>query len=204
MLDRSPAPTFSLRRAYLALVVMGGIGTHLIAEFAAMGMAAGRITFSNLHIYLAVAFAAAAFIIVHDLRALVLTASSGRDAKRLAELGLTALPFAGRSGFCAATAALQLAVGWATVVAERSPLFSHDTVAGAAGALLTAAVLSFLVRMLGRRLPGVAAAIIEFRASALRRAPRWSVVESPDETISNDGTWCLHLFNRPPPFLQSA
>src|SRR5690349_20364864 len=122
-----------LRRAYLALVVMGGTGAHLVSEFAGMGLAAGRITLSPLHYYLGAALLVALVVLTRDLSTLFSNASNRRDAKRLAQIGLQSLPFAGKRGFLTTTSCLQFAVAWTTVVAEGSPLLGHDMAAGAIG-----------------------------------------------------------------------
>src|SRR5258708_33528835 len=50
-----PPKDASLRLLYLACVALGGVGTHLISEFAAMGFDADRVVLSPRHLYLAVA-----------------------------------------------------------------------------------------------------------------------------------------------------
>jgi len=193
-----------LRRAYLALVVVGGIGAHLVSEFAAMGAAAGRITFSPLHYYLGVAILVAVAVLARDLRALFSSATGDRDAKRLAEIGLKTLPFRGKRGFIAATACLQFTIGWTTVIAEGSPLLGHDVGAGAIGALVTALLLALVIRAITRRLPNLACAVVEFRpVSAETPQTRTHIDQSRRDAFAQD-IWCSRLYNRPPPQLQSA
>jgi len=200
-LDRS-CP--DLRRAYLALVVMGGIGAHLASEFAAMGAAAGRITLSPLHYYLGAALFAAVAVLAHDLRALSSNATSGRDAKRLAEIALTSLPFGGRRGFLTMTASLQFAVAWTTVVAEGSPLFGHDVGAGAVAALLGALLLSLVIRAISRRLPTFACAVVEFEPVPDETPHVRALLDEPGLDAFLHDIWCSRLYDRPPPRLQLA
>jgi hypothetical protein len=193
-----------LRRAYLALVVMGGTGAHLVSEFSGMGLAAGRITLSPLHYYLGAGLLVALVVLARDLSTLFSNASNRRDAKRLAEIGLQSLPFAGKRGFLTITSCLQFAVGWTTVVAEGSPLLCHDVAAGAIGAVFTAFVLSLFLKAITRRLPDIAQAVIEFCIAAAREPQRKANVEQPMLAARAQDIWSSRLFNRPPPLLQSA
>lgn len=197
-------PIPSLRRAYAASVVLGGVGSHLASEFAAMGLSAGRITFSPLHLYLGAAFLAALAVLAHDVLGIIRGASNRCDAKRVATLGLSTLPFAGKRGFWLTTALAQFAIAWATVTAEGSPLFSHDIAIGVIGALVTAVVLALFTRMLGRRLPSIAAAIVELEQVESANTTRWTRVDNPKTGHVDESVWNAHLFNRPPPQLQSA
>src|ERR1700730_17652614 len=131
----------TLRWLYLACVVLGGIGAHLISEYAAMGSDAAVVTATANLLYLAIAGIAVA---ARELMVLRARASSGRDAKRLAEIGLAALPFAGKRHFWLATAGLQFAIGGLTEIGEGCPLCGHDIIAGIGGALLGAIVLSLI------------------------------------------------------------
>jgi hypothetical protein len=198
-----PAPT--LMRVYLALVVVGGIGSHLISEFAGMGAAAAAVTFSRLHVYLGVALIIATAVLARDLHDLIANAANGRDAKRVAEIGLASLPFGGKtSKFWLATAALQFAVAWSTVVAEGSPLLGHDGALGLIGAVIGAALIALLTRALTRSLPTFASAIVEFQPAVTAGThSRTSATEAPAPAFAAS-TWCSRLFNRPPPVLQSA
>jgi hypothetical protein len=200
--DGRPYP--DLRRAYLALVAIGAIGTHLASEFAGMGLAAERITFSPLHYYLGAALLVAIAILVREASALLASASNGRDAKRLAEIGLTSLPFMGKRGFLLTTALLQFAIGWTTVVLEGSPLLGHDTGAGAFGAVITALILSLVIKAITRRLPDIARAVIEFRPVETEAPLRGALAEQPTSDARAQDVWFSRLFNRPPPFLRSA
>lgn len=193
-----------LRRAYLALVVLGGIGAHLVSEFAAMGAAAGRISLSPLHYYLGAAILVAVAVLARDLHALFSTATGSRDAKRLAEIGLKSLPFGGKRGFVTATACLQFTVGWTTVVAEGSPLLAHDVGAGAMGALVSALLLSIVIRAISRRLPIFACAAIEFRPVSAETPQVRTLVDQPCRDSFAQDLWCSRLYNRPPPQIQSA
>lgn len=204
MLASRTRPYPALRRAYLALVVVGGVGAHLVSEVAGMGMAAGRITLSPLHCYLGAALLVAVVVIAHDLSALLSSAANGRDAKRLAEISFSSLPFAGKRGFLTTTVCLQFAVGWTTVIAEGSPLLGHDVVAGAIGAVFTAFVLSFVIRALARRLPGIAQAVVEFCPVLAETPQHKAVTAQPMCAARAQDVWCSRLFNRPPPLLQPA
>lgn len=204
MLASSTRPFPDFRRAYLALVVVGGVGAHLVSEFAGMGMAAGRITFSPLHCYLGAAFLIAVVVFAHDLSALLSSAANRRDAKRLAEIGFSSLPFAGKRGFLTTTGCLQFVVGWTTVIAEGSPLLGHDVGAGAIGAVFTAFVLSLVIRALAHRLPGIAQAIVEFCPVEAETPQYRAFTDQPMCAARAQDVWCSRLFNRPPPLLQSA
>lgn len=193
-----------LRRAYLALVVMGGIGAHLVSEFAGMGTAAGRITLSPLHYYLGAALLIAVVVFALDFSTLLSSATSGRDAKRLVEIGFTSLPFSGKRGFLTTTACLQFAVGWTTVIVEGSPLLGHDVGAGAIGAVFTAFLLSLVIRALARRLPGIAQSVVEFCPVVAETAQHRTFTEQWTGAARPQDVWSSRLFNRPPPFLQPA
>ncbi|HYK52505.1 MAG TPA: hypothetical protein VEV38_03150 [Candidatus Eremiobacteraceae bacterium] len=198
-------PYPDLRRTYLALVIMGSIGAHLVSEFAGMGIAAGRITLSPLHYYLGAALLIALLVLTNDLSALLSNASSRRDAKRLAEIGLMSLPFAGKRGFITTTACLQFALGWTTVVAEGSPLLGHDVGAGAIGAIISAFILSLVIRAITRRLPSIAQAVVEYYPVTAQDPQCGAFVEQqPACDARATDVWCSRLFNRPPPSLQSA
>jgi len=192
-----------LRRAYFALVVVGGIGAHLASEFAAMGAAAGRIALAPVHYYLGVALIVAAAVLVRDMSALFSAATNGRDARRLAQNGLATLPFAGKRGFVTTTACLQFAVGWTTVVAEGSPLFGYDVGAGAIGAVVGALLLALFMRAASRRLPNIACAVVRL-CPIVAETPQVRLVEQPDRDAFAQSIWCSRLFNRPPPNLQTA
>ena len=199
-----PVPP-TLMRVYLALVVIGGIGSHLISEFAGMGAAAAVVTFSRLHAYLGVALILATAVLARDLHALIASAANARDAKRIAEIGLASLPFGGKtSRFWLATAGLQFAVAWSTVIAERSPLLGYDVAAGMIGAVVGAALIALLTRALTRSLPTLASVIVEFQpAVPATTHSRTNAGEAPAPAFAAS-TWCSRLFNRPPPVLRSA
>lgn len=201
-LTSRPVPT--LIRVYLALVVIGGIGSHVISEFAGMGAAAAAVAFSRLHAYLGVALILAIVVLVRDLRNLVANAANARDAKRIAEIGLASLPFGGKtSRFWFATAGLQFAVAWSTVIAEGSPLLGHDVAAGMIGAVVGAALIALLTRALTRSLPTLASVIVEFQPAVPTSTHSMANAEAPAPAFAAC-TWCSRLFNRPPPIFQSA
>jgi len=202
---RQKRPTPTLIRVYLALVVIGGIGSHLISEFAGMGAAAEAVAFSRLHVYLGVALFLAGAVIARDLHDLIANAANARDAKRIAEIGLACLPFGGTtSRFWLATAGLQFAVAWSTVIAEGSPLLGHDVAAGMIGAVVGAALIALLTHALTRSLPTLASAFIEFQpAVPTSMHSKANATEKPASTFAAS-TWCSRLFNRPPPVLRSA
>jgi hypothetical protein len=187
---------------YLACVVVGSIGAHLVSEFAAMGSDAVAVTFSPRHIYLGVAGILALVFALRELLSLRARASSGRDAKRLAEIGLASLPFAGKRHFWLATAALQFFIGGLTEIGEGCPLCGHDIAAGVIGALVGAVVLSALARALTRRLPSIASALVEFAAVAGVSDDRWKCALRATPRVISAFLWYARLFNRPPPGLQ--
>jgi hypothetical protein len=195
------APT--LRWLYLACVVFGSIGAHLISEFAAMGSDAAAVVVSPRHVYLAIGGIAALAFAIHELVVLRARASSGRDAKRLAEMGLAALPFAGKRHFWLATAGLQFAIGGLTEIGEGCPLCGHDIIAGVAGALLGAVVLSVIARALTRRLPSIASSLVEFTPVAGKSALLWKTAAAATPIVLARFLRFARLFNRPPPILQS-
>lgn len=194
----------SLRLLYLACVVLGGVVTHLISEFAAMGSDADRVALSPRHLYLGVAAIVAILIAIRELVVLRSRAKGGRDAKRLAELGLASLPFNGKRHFWIITACLQLAVGGVTEIGEGCPLCGHDIVAGVGGALLGAIVLALLARALGNRLPSIASALSEFVPLAGRSTARWAAKMRTTPVARAEFLWFARLLNRPPPVLASS
>lgn len=198
-IDRN-VPT--LRWAYLAVVVLGGIGAHLVSEFAAMGSGAEAVAISPRHIYLGLAAITSLFVAYRELTAMVRGASSGRDAKRIAEMGLATLPFAGRRHFWLVTAALQFAVGSVTEIGEGCPLCGHDVIAGIAGAVLGAVLLALFARALSKRLPTVAQALATYAPrTESTEAPRVAVHEAAPLVVDEFLSYA-QLFDRPPPVLQ--
>jgi hypothetical protein len=193
----------SLRWVYLACVVIGSIGAHLVSEFAAMGSDAEKLSVSPRHLYLLVAALAALLFAVREVRQLRASSSGGRDFKRKIELGLASLPFSGTGRFWMATAGLQLAIGAITEIGEGCPLCGHDVAAGIGGAVIGALVLSLLARAMSQRLPSIASAFVEFvPASALAAGKvRTAIVAVP--IVLSEFLWFARLFNRPPPALQS-
>ena len=199
---RRPA-TFSLRALYGASVVFGAILSHLLAEALGMGEASDSVAFSPRHIYLGVALLAALGVVAQQILTLLRTAQSGRDAKRLAEIGLRTLPFAGRTRFVIFTAALQFALAWSTEIGEGCPLCGHDVGAGFAGALFGAIVAALFVRLLARRLPTAASAVVRALLPAERPAAVRLRHDQKTPLTSLDAVWSTRLFNRPPPLQPS-
>jgi hypothetical protein len=195
----SHAQTRTLRWVYLALVVLGSIGAHLASEFGAMGRDAGEVALSPRHVYLGVAAIVSLAFAIRELLVLRAASSSSRDFKRRIEMGLSALPFAGKRYFGVATAGLFLLIGGATEIGEGCPIAGHDIWAGVFGALICSLGLALAVRAFTRRLPSIAAALLEFvparrdRVSVSRR----HVIE---EAIPlSEFLWYAHLECRPPP-----
>jgi hypothetical protein len=194
----------TLRWLYLACVVLGSIGAHLISEYAAMGSDAAVVAVSPRHLYLAIAGIAALAFAIRELMTLRARASNGRDAKRLAEIGLAGLPFAGKRHFWLVTAGLQFAFGGFTEIGEGCPLCGHDVIAGVAGALVGAIVLSLIARALSARLPSIASALVEFAPVAGKGAHAWKTAAAATPIVLAEFLWYARLFNRPPPALQPA
>lgn len=200
----TPLASPSLRVLYVACLALGSIAAHLISEFVGMGSAADAVAFSPRHIYLGAAGLVALALVIREVALLRARAANGRDAKRIAEIGLASLPFGGKRYFWIVTAALQFAAGALTEIGEGCPLCGHDVAAGFAGALIGAIILALVARALSKRLPSIASALVQFAAieraddACSYRARLAPDVESPEFL------WFARLLNRPPPVFQSS
>lgn len=193
------ARAHTLRWVYLALVVLGSIGAHLTAEFAAMGSDADAVALSPRHLYLGLAAIGALAFALAELVALRRISSGSRDFKRRMEMGIGTLPLAGTPWFAPATGALFLGIGAVTEIGEGCPLCGHDVTAGVIGAFLGSLLLGLAVRAFTKRMPSMATAIDEFVSAqappegVARYAPALAVARLPRSV------WYPFLFNRPPP-----
>ena len=169
-----------------------------------MGSDASVVAVSPRHLYLGAAGAVALGVAIREIFHLRARSSGLRDAKRLAELGLSSLPFAGRRHFWLATAALQFALGSLTEIGEGCPLCGHDVGAGIAGALLCALALSLAARALSKRLPSFAAALADFVLAEPDPQPARAVAPELAPVVVGHLLGYTRLFNRPPPRLQSS
>jgi hypothetical protein len=195
----------NLRPFYLLLVGVGGIAAHLASEFAAIGPDARSLLFSPRHWYLGLAMIAGAIVFVLRGKALWHRASSVRDLKRMLHLGLRSLPLGGGGAlFYALTAGLQFAVGMSTEFGEGAPIAGHDVAAGVLGALLVVLALSFVMKAVARTLPSIVEALVQILPSA-NTAAEASILKSRQASpLVRRPTFYPHLFNRPPPILQTV
>ncbi|HKW44172.1 MAG TPA: hypothetical protein VJN22_00860, partial [Candidatus Eremiobacteraceae bacterium] len=142
--------------------------------------------------------------LVSNAHALLRRSSNGRDLKRILHIGLATLPFGGKGvRYFALTGALQLGLGLLTQVGEGCPFCGHDIAAGVLGALLTVVLFGLATRVAARRLPSVVAALVDI----LPATEDWVsafVDRLERETVAScSEVWFAHLYNRPPPLLQS-
>jgi hypothetical protein len=193
-----------LRAFYLLLVGIGSLLAHLAAEFAAMGSDADSVLFSSRHLYLGLAALAGIVIFVVRGRALLHRATSRRDLKRILSMGLEALPFGARGArYYGLTAGLQLAVGALTQIGEGCPFCGHDVIAGIVGAICTVLMLALVTRLIGRQLPTLVSALAGYIPRKSGSQSFTFLRRDCTAQASGLGVWFPHLFNRPPPRLQS-
>jgi hypothetical protein len=193
--------TPNLRPFYLILVGVGCIVAHLASEFAAMGTDAESVLFSARHLYLGMLVLAGIATLVICGRALLRRATGARDLKRLLHIGLTTLPFGGKGpAYFALTATLQLGLGLLTQIGEGCPFCGHDIAAGVLGALVTVVLFGFAARAVGRRLPTVAAALVNVLPAAEGLIPQFVDRIERATIASRSIVWFADLYNRPPPF----
>jgi hypothetical protein len=187
-------------RVYPAVVVLGALVTHLASEFFGMGAEAdGQIIFSPRHIYLALAAFVCGVIVCREIRYLSLHANGIRDFKRIVSNSVDQLPWGGGWKFFALTAAAQFAIGVGSAIGEGCFFCGHDAFFGVAGALLTAALLALVGRLVAGRLPNLAAqlaAILLPQAGSTQGCKRQTLPVSASARLA---FWFLPLANRPPP-----
>lgn len=147
--------------AFAALAVLCGIGAHLVAELASLGLSAdGRLIFSARHIPLALLAAGGLFVLGYAARRLGRTpAWTSRQAAHLLPVAFVA----------------QLAVCAVTQLGEGAPIESGDITAGVVAALLAGA-LGALAAVFGqRRLVGALCSLFVLLAARIfpREACSW-------------------------------
>jgi hypothetical protein len=189
----------TLRWVYLALIVLGSIGAHLTAEFAAMGGDADEVALSPRHLYLGLAAVAALAFALCELIAMRKSSSGARDFKRRMEIGIGTLPLAGTPWFTPATAASFLTIGGITEIGEGCPLCGHDVTAGVIGAFLGSLLVGLVVRAFTRRMPSLASAVDEYLTAEPHDSgfARYATAFAPARLPRS--VWYPFLFNRPPP-----
>ena len=195
--------TTDLRVFYLLLIGVGSLLAHLAAEFGAMGTGAETVLFSPRHWYLGCAALAGIITFAVQARALLRSAHSGLDLKRMLRLGLDSLPMRGRGWrYYALTGGLQLAVGSLTQIGEGCPFCGHDVLAGVLGALVTVIVLAFVMRAVGRRLPALVCMTDGAERACERHTGLPPLARELCGLARSIDVWFPLLFNRPPPHLQ--
>jgi hypothetical protein len=201
---RTKSDTPNLKPFYLLLVGVGCIVAHLASEFAAMGSDAEHVVFSAKHWYLGLLALAGIATLVICGRSLWQRSSGGLDLKRRLHIGLATLPFGGKGArYFVLTGALQLGLGMLTQFGEGCPFGGHEVAAGVLGALVTIVLFGFAARAAGRRLPTAVAALVTLLPASDGPAPHFVDLFERASITSGPVEWFAHLYNRPPPQIQS-
>lgn len=190
----------TIRRILMPALVLGAILTHLASEFFGMGADADAgILLSPRHAYLALIAIACFVFITIEARRLLARASGKLDLKRQLCNGVSQLPLGAGWRFYALAIALQFALGVGSAVGEGCFFCGHDVFFGIVGALLTAAVLAVIGKLLTARLPRLAAAIADILLPVVRFDSNAKRTDPTCISSARPIFWSLPLANRPPP-----